>query len=270
MAIRMTMIAALAAASAWPPPALAQDAIPLASQRKQVNPPRPWPGGGEETGLTEPLYHPPLPAAPSLKAAQVGVRIEVGTRGYVTRCTVTKPSRHGGLNEESCNGLLFHRLLAAQDAVGRPMPATLDTIVRWRVGGALPPPPAPPVMLTTVGPPSPVSTAPGTLWPMPAGSSWTVNPTPRGDAGTWVTNDDYPPAALRAEQQGIVSFVLLLDAAGVPLDCAPTSSSGSSLLDGFTCDLLMTRARFNPARNAQGILVPSTWRSRMRWELPSD
>jgi hypothetical protein len=260
---------------------LAQNAIPLASQRKQASPPSEWPGSISETGLTDPIYHPALPGAPSLKAAQVGVRIEVGNRGFVTRCTVTRPSRDADLNEESCEGLVFKRLRPARDTAGKPMPATLDATVHWRLGG---PPPAPVTMvppvpqsqvvaMPPVSPPSAArmpGPAPEMLWPLPEESSWTVKPTPRNDAGSWVTNDDYPWAAIRAEQQGSVSFILLIDAAGVPLDCALTSSSGSLLLDNFTCDLLVTRARFNPARNAQGILVPSTWRSRFRWVLPKD
>lgn len=267
MMMRTMMIAALAGA-AWPVPSLAQDAIPLASQRKQASPPQPWPGSLDEDGLAEPIYHPPLPQAPSLKAAQVGVRIEVGSRGFVTRCTVTRPSRYAELNDASCYGLSFHRLEPARDAAGKPMAATLDTLVRWRFTGG--PPQLVPMVAVQTAPPSLPPRQREPLWPLPEDSAWTVKPTPRGNPGAWVTNDDYPPAALRAEQQGTLNFVLLLDAAGVPLDCVPTSSSGSMLLDNFTCDLLVTRARFNPARNAQGILVPSTWRSRMRWELPSD
>jgi outer membrane biosynthesis protein TonB len=270
MTIRAMMIGMLVAL-AWPVAGLAQDAIPLASQRTQASPPAPWPDQWPPTGLSEPIQRPPLAAAPALKAAQVGVRLEVGMRGYVTRCTVTKPSRHAELNDEACDALLHRRLQPARDAAGKPMAATLDTVVHWQLAN-LPTavPVSMPVMTTTVPSPPSAPKPPETLWPFPAADSWTVGASPRGAPQMWITNDDYPSAALRAEQQGTTHFALLLDAAGVPLDCVPTSSSGSLLLDNLTCDLLVTRARFNPARNAQGILVPSTWRSRMRWELPSE
>ena len=102
--------------------------------------------------------------------------------------------------------------------------------------------------------------------PAPAAPS---KPTPV-DAQDWVTDEDYPPAALRAGTQGAVGVRLDLDRSGVVTGCAVTRSSGSAVLDGTTCDLLRARARFEPARDRRGRAVASTWRSRIRWVLPDD
>ncbi|MCW3835911.1 energy transducer TonB [Sphingomonas canadensis] len=92
---------------------------------------------------------------------------------------------------------------------------------------------------------------------------------PRGMVGSWVTNDDYPPGARRAGQQGVTSFRIDIDVSGSPVACTITQSSGHSVLDNATCSLLMRRARFNPAKNAQGKPVPGAFESRFRWSLES-
>lgn len=111
-------------------------------------------------------------------------------------------------------------------------------------------PPAPPA------PPGP---------PPPPGK----RPTPSGSPQSWVLNDDYPKAALRARMEGTTGFALQIDAEGRVTGCTVTSSSGHALLDDTTCSLLTARARFTPAENAQGVKIASEWRSRFRWELPS-
>lgn len=91
---------------------------------------------------------------------------------------------------------------------------------------------------------------------------------PRGSPGSWVSNDDYPAAAIRAEQQGTVGFTLSVDAEGRPSDCVVTRTSGVALLDETACSLMMRRARFEPARDAEGKAIAARWSSRFRWELP--
>ncbi len=56
-----------------------------------------------------------------------------------------------------------------------------------------------------------------------------------------ITSDDYPAAALRAEQQGRVSVRLLVDPAGLPLIAEIVQSSGSPYLDDYTARLVMRR-----------------------------
>lgn len=123
-----------------------------------------------------------------------------------------------------------------------------------------PPPTSPPA------PPAPPAPPPAP----PAPPKIAKKLTPRGSPQSWVTNDDYPAAALRAEQEGTVSFRLDVDATGKVTNCSIVSSSGSSLLDNTACSLLRRRARFSPAEDASGNKIPATWPSRFRWELPKD
>jgi periplasmic protein TonB len=93
-------------------------------------------------------------------------------------------------------------------------------------------------------------------------------PVPAGDPGGWVTPEDYPKAALKAGEQGVTGFLLAVDSAGRVDTCSVTQSSGSLDLDQATCDLILARARFTPALNAQGQPILGTYRSRVKWLIP--
>ncbi len=122
-------------------------------------------------------------------------------------------------------------------------------------------PPPPPI--TPPAPPAPVAP------PAPPPPPKIAKPLkPKSAPSSWVTNDDYPPAALRAEQQGTTGFRLDVDATGRVTNCTVTASSGSSVLDGAACSLLKRRARFDPAQDASGNKIPAAFSSRFRWELP--
>jgi len=90
---------------------------------------------------------------------------------------------------------------------------------------------------------------------------------PRNPPGSWVTNDDYPVEAQRAGEQGTVAFTLFIDERGTPRRCEVTASSGSARLDQTACGLLIERARFVPALDADGRPVPATYSNRFRWVL---
>ncbi|NIJ18861.1 TonB family protein [Sphingomonas naasensis] len=83
----------------------------------------------------------------------------------------------------------------------------------------------------------------------------------------WVTSDDYPPIALRYNQEGTVAIALTLDPSGAPTACDIRATSGYVELDNQTCSLLMQRARFAPALDRAGEPTKSTWTSRIRWQL---
>ncbi|MDI1297440.1 MAG: energy transducer TonB [bacterium] len=91
---------------------------------------------------------------------------------------------------------------------------------------------------------------------------------PAASPGSWFSDADYPAAAMRMEQDGITAFQLDVDKTGTPTRCTITSSSGVALLDQTTCDKLMERARFTPARNASNKAVADTYAGRMAWRLP--
>lgn len=85
---------------------------------------------------------------------------------------------------------------------------------------------------------------------------------------TWLTNDDYPAAALRAGQQGVVSFRLDVGPEGRVTACTVTVSSGHQILDDATCEIMKKRALFKPAKDSKGVPIAFSWSSRFSWELP--
>nr|WP_302053866.1 energy transducer TonB [Sphingomonas tagetis] len=91
---------------------------------------------------------------------------------------------------------------------------------------------------------------------------------PAGSPQNWVTDDDYPPEALRQGWQGTVGFTLEVGPNGRPHACHVTTSSGTKLLDDAACALLMKRARFVPARDGTGNAVSAKFSSRFTWRIP--
>lgn len=89
-----------------------------------------------------------------------------------------------------------------------------------------------------------------------------------GSLARYLTSDDYPPAALRNNEQGRVAFILDVGADGRVTRCTVTESSGSRQLDNTTCLIMQSRARYTPARNALGLAVADRDRGVVRWQLP--
>lgn len=93
---------------------------------------------------------------------------------------------------------------------------------------------------------------------------------PLGNPGNWVTSSDYPSAALRKGQTGIVGFQVDIGMDGRINGCRVTSSSGWADLDQATCRLVSRRARFNPATDGACQPALGSYSNRVRWTLPSD
>jgi len=91
---------------------------------------------------------------------------------------------------------------------------------------------------------------------------------PLGQPGAWVGENDYPTGELRLGHAGAVGFSLAVGSAGQVTGCTVTRSSGFAALDAATCRLLVHRARFEPARDEQGMAVAGTYASTMRWQIP--
>jgi len=126
-------------------------------------------------------------------------------------------------------------------------------------------PPAPPITYTA--PPAPPS-APVAPPAPPAPPKKVESARARGNPGTWISDADYPPSALRAEEAGTTGFRLEIGTNGRVTNCSVTSSSGSSALDSATCRLLRSRARFTPAKDQNGNPTTDTYSSRIVWRLP--
>lgn len=115
-------------------------------------------------------------------------------------------------------------------------------------------------------PPAPPRPADISLWDH--GRTIVKRPQPRGNPQNWVGDADYPPPALRAHDEGTVAFSLYVTETGRVEHCRITTSSGSTLLDNTACNLLKRRARFEPAEDAAGTTLKSTYASRFKWSIP--
>jgi protein TonB len=115
-----------------------------------------------------------------------------------------------------------------------------------------------PMILPKVDPPAPPPPEAKKLEPARA----------KANLASYVSDEDYPAAAIRAEDQGTTRFRLSIGSDGRVTECTITSSSGSSALDSTTCRLMKQRARFTPARDSSGKAVGDTVGGGIRWVLP--
>ena len=132
---------------------------------------------------------------------------------------------------------------------------------------------APAMTMTTVNTPPPVYVpAPIAAPPVapPAPPPPVINKTAgaKGDPAQWITNDDYPPSSIRAEEQGTTGIKWTINTQGRVENCAVTSSSGSSALDRAACAALTRRGRYSPALDQAGNPIASTQSRRVVWRLP--
>lgn len=132
------------------------------------------------------------------------------------------------------------------------------------------PPPmiAPPPPVYVQAPPAPPRPAPWPVVPPPPPRP-PLTPLRAKNPQSWITNDDYPAAALRAGESGTVGFRLDVDDTGRVTGCTITASSGSALLDATSCSLMKRRASFWPARDQKGP-IPASYYNRLRWEIPEE
>ena len=85
-----------------------------------------------------------------------------------------------------------------------------------------------------------------------------------------ITNDNYPPEALRLREQGLVGVTYTISEKGRVEACTIVQSSGSKSLDEASCALIIKRARYRAARDAEGKAVPAEARLMMAWTLPTN
>lgn len=86
----------------------------------------------------------------------------------------------------------------------------------------------------------------------------------------WFEFHDYPMRAFEKHQEGVTRFELLVDPNGRAANCTITKSSGFEELDVKTCKLASFRARFAPARSANGQAVYGLYRSQAIWVFPEN
>lgn len=81
----------------------------------------------------------------------------------------------------------------------------------------------------------------------------------------WTIPNTYPPYSLLHKPEGVVAFRLDVDRDGVPTVCTVTEPSGAANVDAQTCDWLVKRARFRPARDSKGQAVAGHYETRFGW-----
>jgi TonB family protein len=107
----------------------------------------------------------------------------------------------------------------------------------------------------------------------PTMPSWADPPPPqrqRANLNTYFSTDDYPAVSLVYHHEGTTAFALTVGVDGRVTDCRIIRSSGAVPLDEATCRILRSRARYNPARAADGTPVEGSDSGRVTWRLPED
>ena len=85
----------------------------------------------------------------------------------------------------------------------------------------------------------------------------------------FIDQDDYPATAIKADAQGRVDALLTINEAGLVTSCTIKRSSGHKLLDDTTCQLVLERYSFDPARNDKGQPVAVQAVLPVVWVLPA-
>ena len=92
----------------------------------------------------------------------------------------------------------------------------------------------------------------------------------KGNPGEFFGGDSYPPAAIRAGEQGRVVARLEIGVDGRVKECSVAESSGSASLDAKTCEIALGRITFTPALDESGSPIASSYTLPVRWVLPRD
>jgi TonB family protein len=96
------------------------------------------------------------------------------------------------------------------------------------------------------------------------------DPVPIVPLHTLVLPDDYPIEAIKLKQQGKLRVRLNIGPDGQVRTCSIIETSLSKSLDAISCEIMRTRARFIPAKDASGHAVAGTWVQGISWVLTED
>ena len=88
--------------------------------------------------------------------------------------------------------------------------------------------------------------------------------------GRWAAaiQRNYPAEALRNGEQGTVRLSVTVDTRGRVSDCTVNRSSESVSLDRAACAGMLEFAEFEPARDAQGFAIESSYSTAIRYQIP--
>lgn len=91
---------------------------------------------------------------------------------------------------------------------------------------------------------------------------------PKRSVASYFSTNDYPHDAVTKGEQGYVGALFWVETDGRARNCEIIESSHRKLLDDRTCEVIQTRARFEPALDSQGKTIRSPLYQRIRWEMP--
>ena len=86
--------------------------------------------------------------------------------------------------------------------------------------------------------------------------------------GGKIKNGDYPKAVREAHISGTTVAEVAVGSNGRPTACRVIRTSGSRELDMTTCQLIMQRFKFKPARNSAGAAISGTIEYEQEWDAP--
>ena len=185
----------------------------------------------------------PAEALEGGEQGQVDFTVIVSPRGRPTDCTVTRSSGSRLLDQATCRAMMQRaRFAPARDAHRRPIRGGVSASVLWRIeeGGV------------------------GSVSAPPA---LQLRARAQANLASYVHDQDYPDIALRRGEQGRVVFVLHISPEGRVTECSVVASNAGILLNARTCDIMRTRARFEPARDLQGNPAPDRVHASISWRM---
>lgn len=142
-----------------------------------------------------------------------------------------------------------------------PPPVAMPPIVQTNLA------PTPQIVTTPTPQPAPIHIQAPPAPPAPPAAKVTKAESARGNLQGLFSGDDYPQDALRNEETGRTTVRLDIGTTGRVTGCSVVSSSGSRSLDGATCRILTSRARFNPAKLSNGQPTTDTYTQTIVWQL---
>lgn len=129
-------------------------------------------------------------------------------------------------------------------------------------------PPPPTISVQSVAPP-PLAPPPVFHAPAPPAVVAPTGPTSPATAigsSTTVSEDDYPPSSLRAEEEGRTVITVSITTQGRVDSCSVTTPSGFPKLDEKSCQIAQRRFRFKPALQ-NGVPVASSKAVPIKWVI---
>jgi TonB family protein len=221
-----------ASRSAPPSPAIPARPPAVRTEPAPPPPPRPTPPIATTSHAVSAGDYPPL-AIRLREEGKVLIKYLVSEDGRVSECTVMTSSGTSTLDDAACSIAKRSWKFKPATRDGKAVSQYLGAEVNFQLTPVSASRPAPPAQ-------SPAgNTEPGSPPPPPTG--------PIATTSHAVAAADYPPAAVRLQEQGNVLIKYLVTESGRVSECNVMVSSGKSILDDAACALAEKNWKFKPA-----------------------